>query len=208
MAHNDLPPKLRSPIRIDRLIAAARKNRQTGSGLQQPGEILRAELKERVLLLAGYLGIGKPESEDDWRKFVIAICSRWEVPGFRLAETGRGAKAKWSPWKNIRLLYDVHSLVRKHELTKNNMLSELAACKIIAKNPKKYGDQYPKNEATLYRQFQRAKQETDHFDEGEIVSLLLPSENVDDLLKTERYILEDFISQHSDIAKMGRKRSD
>jgi hypothetical protein len=143
---DDLPHELKTPIRLDRIVSAARKSGCQGTG--QTRKILAAEIRRRVTLMAQYLGVSWPENEGDWLRLLIAICSRWRVPGFELAVAGPGAPRKWTRRKNIRLLDDIASLRKK-----NKRLSDYGACRYIASHSEKYENQYPRNLETLHRQF-------------------------------------------------------
>ena len=131
----DLPAELRKSIRIDELLVETQKRKR--ARLDHRG-IVTAEIKRRVSLLAQNLDMSWPEDEEAWLKLVVAICSRWKVPGFQLAATGSGAKKKWSVWKNLELVFDVYALVAE-----NKRSSEYGACQYIAAPPEKYEERYP-----------------------------------------------------------------
>jgi hypothetical protein len=161
---NDLPPDLKKPIRVDQILAETNERRR--AGLDHHG-ILSAELQRRVELMAQYLGIQWPKNEDGWLKLVVGICSRWNVPGFRLAARGSGRKKEWPYWKNWELIIDVRS-----RRLKNKKLTDHAACQYIADHPEEYDNRYPDNPKTLYRQFQRAMNETDEFESDQTLATL------------------------------------
>jgi hypothetical protein len=170
------------------------------AGLDHHG-VVAGELKRRVSLLAKYLGMPWPKDEDAWLRLVIAICSHWQLPGFQLVPTGSGAKKKWPLWRNIELLFDVHSLTAK-----NKRLSEYGACQYIAQHPEKYDNRYPRGAASVHRQFLRAKtefsrsesQSTDPKSIAEIDQYL-------DFLATRRRILDKFAAQESE-ARIPRRK--
>jgi len=176
--------------------------------------VLSAELKRRVSLLAHYLDMSWPEDEDAWLKLVIAICSRWNVPGFQLTATGSGAKKKWPIWKNLELAFDVHSLVAE-----NKRFSEYGACQYIAQHPEKYENRYPDQTATLHRQFLRAKKEHRQFLRAKKELARSGSESFDpalvaevdaelDFFATRRRMLEKMATLQSRGLNMRRKVDD
>lgn len=203
---DDLPDELKTPIRLDRIVSAARKSGRPGSG--QTGKILAAEIRRRVALVAQHLGMSWPENERDWLRLLTAICSRWKVPGFELAVTGPGASMKWTPRKNIRLLHDITSLRKK-----NKRLSDYAACRYIASHPEKYENQYPRSLATLHRQFLRAKAEHSRYerskkeraeiDGDELSSLVWDPEREQNFLRTRHF--KNIAAQYLDFLKMRNK---
>jgi hypothetical protein len=184
---DDLPNELKTPIRLDRIVSDARKSGPPGSG--QTGKILAAEIRRRAALMAQHLGMSWPENERDWLKLLVAICSRWKVPGFELAVTGPGAHKKWTLRKNIQLLNDIDSLRKK-----NKRLSDYAACRYIASHPDKYENRYPRNLDTLHRQFLRAKAE------HELSSL------VDGLERDQDVLPKCVVTHYSDLLKMRNKK--
>jgi hypothetical protein len=184
---NDLPPDLIKPIRVDQILAEMTKRRR--AGLDHHG-ILAAEVRRRVALMAQYLGIQWPENEDGWLRLVVGICSRWRVPGFQLAATGSGRKTEWPVWKNWELIIDVWS-----RRLKNKKLTDHAACQYIADHAKEYDNRYPDNPKTLYRQFQRAKNETDEFDSDQALATLFDPELERKFLESMRRIDEKLGAQ-------------
>jgi hypothetical protein len=119
-------------------------------------ELREGKAKQRVAQLAKFFGISWPQSETDWLRLIFMVCARFEVPGFKPERAG--APKKWSSWKNSQLFADVMSVVTKTGLSEN------AAVKHIATNPKKFLDRYNKKHSTLRRQFLRAKTEFEALD--------------------------------------------
>jgi hypothetical protein len=185
VSKRDLPAKLKKPVRVDRLLMQAARNRRAGSGPKTARELFRAEIDQRLRALAEYLGVPWPKTNQDWQKLVIAICSRFEVPGFQLTEKGPGAPREWPPWKNMRLLTDV-----TYAMTKNRKLTEHGACHFIAAHPEEFENHYTGNATTLYRQFLRAKDEHARFGPTTLDDQVrLADARWEDYQKTRQYVL-------------------
>jgi hypothetical protein len=198
MPKSDLPPELRKPIRIDQILTSVMRNRRTGSGPRNVREILAAELNRRLELMARYLGMEWPKNNNDWRKLLLAVCSRFKVPGFELAGRGPGAKTKWPIWRYAELLVDLALLREKHPTW-----SDHRACQYIAANAEKYDNRYPRNPKTLHRHFLRAKTNANQFDyENDLKDLI--DQDVEFYEAAPR-LLKKIVTQKSLLDKVRKK---
>jgi hypothetical protein len=197
--NKELPADLRKPIRIEELLSETQGRK--AAGLDHRG-VVTAELRRRVSLLAEHLGMSWPEDEETWLRLVIAICSHWKVPGFQIATTGAGAKKKWPVWRNLELLFDVHSLIATKKRS-----SEFGACQYIAQHPEKYENRYPRNAATLHRQFLRAKKQLASSEKTDPKSVADSDRQVD-FLATRQRMLEKMTALESAARNPRRKMHD
>jgi hypothetical protein len=119
------------------------------------------EMDRRVEILSKFLGTEVPKSSDEWLELLDAVCRHWSIPAFRLEQSkprGPGATKIWTDQKHCELFADVMRLSK-------GALSDLGACKFIARKPRQFGPRYLprkgiKSEAwakTLHRQFLTAK---------------------------------------------------
>jgi hypothetical protein len=156
------PAELKRPIRLDAL------------ALQLPTSLAKEDFKQKLTdafiedvllrfgLLCKFLNRNIPDNEAAWIDLVIALCDHWNIPAFHASRENTrraGAPKIWTPQKHCELFADVKAMQSK------SRLSEFAACKFIAKNPKTFGKRYLVPSRTtperwghsIHRQFVAAK---------------------------------------------------
>ena len=155
MAKNpDWPVELYEPFSPQRIAdQAVRGLTSNEKAAERISQLFISEVKHRVMIIAGYLGMSRPpQTESEWLQLIYYLCLHWKIPAFQnTSKKSRGAKRKWTDKRREELFTDVMSLVKKGKMT------DSAACRYIAANPRKFGQRYPTNPKTLRREFLRAK---------------------------------------------------
>jgi hypothetical protein len=149
----DWPTELKEPFLPHRIADRAVRGLISNEGAaERISEAFIAEIKRRVTIIAGFLGMPYlPQTETEWLKLIYYLCRYWHIPAFEeKSSKKRGAKQKWTDKKRLQLFDDVMSLVTKG-------MTESGACTHIAKNPRKFHQKYPTNSRTVHREFLRAK---------------------------------------------------
>jgi hypothetical protein len=198
------PPELKGPFPMRQLKDQAREKYDVDGiltvGDDSPDaltqsyakELIEREARRRLELLAKFFGRPWPQSEVDWVRFVFLVCRYFEVPGFRMQGKSAGAPKKWGR-KNHMLFADVMSVVAKMSRP-----SEVEAVRRIARDPERFLNRYSsvKNSKTLHRQFLRAKNEFNEFEELDRIYLMSRDEMIEHLI--------DSYSAEAEVKRRGR----